>query len=223
MWQKDTHYVPEAVREAIRAKLSTDADRVFKKGLTGNPYSETHGWDKPHVEYNKRVLNLANSYIGSLAEQGKLENGKLSGNQAEYFIQRIKKDGFGDQQVYLFNQKVLTALRVITLGGIAAGGMRQFEKLRKFAQSQKLKNYYMIAKNALEKGDWKTANQAIRGGGAIGSDGENLINELIKLGYYREAIIFEGEWKGRLLELRTVEAGQSVPRVPNNFEAFERE
>lgn len=173
----------------------------------------------------KHISNTTNAYaslpIIILAVLRSRESSNVENSPARR-LSILSRELFGDRQVYIFNQRVLKALRVIALGGIAAGGMRHFEQLRKFDQSQKLKNYYMIAKNSLEKGDWKTANQAIRSGGAIGSYGENLINEPTKLGYYREAIIFEGEWKGRLLELRAVEAGQPVPRVPNNFEAYER-
>lgn len=218
---KGHHYVPEAVKNKLKTLLSAEADRVFSRGTTGNPYREDHNYGAAHHEYNRRVMALADRYVDDLRKHGKLKGGKLSGEQAEYFLGRIKKDGFGDREVYNFNQKVLSKLRLIALGGIAAAGLGQFERLRKFDQNQSLKRHYMEAKIALQNGEWKIADKAIRGGGFAGG-GNSLVSDLIEAGYPYEASILEDKWKERVGQFRAIENGHSVPGVPDRFEAFER-
>lgn len=200
--------------------LSPEEERVFRKGVTRSPFSESHGWSRAHEEYNNRVGVLLRNHIAELRKLRTLRGGKLSGPQAENFLEGIKKNGFGDRRVHAFNQSVLRKLRLIALGGIVAAGLGQFENLRKFDQNAALKRYYMTAKRALQEGDWQTADRAIRGGGGVGSGANNLSNELVGLGYYREAAILEERRKQRVNDFRAVQDGHSVRGVPNKFEDF---
>ncbi|HEX3657919.1 MAG TPA: hypothetical protein VHV55_19175 [Pirellulales bacterium] len=216
------HYIPQSFRRAIAKLLSAEAERVFKKQITTNPYSEWHGNSREHMEYNDRVAILVRNHISGLARAEKLVGGKLTRDQAEYIVARIKKDGFGDRKVYEFNQNVLQSLRLLALGSIVARGLGEFKKIDKLDRSVEVKRYYNAAAEALTKGDWRAADRAVRGGGGVGSGANNLLNAILLAGYEKEALILQDRWKARVEQFRTIERGNHVDGVPDGFEAFER-
>ncbi len=212
------HWVPTSVRKKLETFLSTDAQKTFKRSVTGDPYGVTHDATSQngvsHNEYNQRVMSKLSEKIDRLRNEGALVKGKLTGPQAEAFVAGIKKNGLGDKRIQLFNQGVLKTLKLIALGGIMMKGLEQAARAQNLGNAVISNNHYKNAVVALQRGDWRRANAEIQGGYP---SGKNLVDDLINAGYYRDGLTLLGLWQRREKDFIKIENGQSVAGVPDDF------
>lgn len=154
-----------------------------------------------HSEYNKRVTKLLRRYIGKLRAQGKLQGGKLSGEQAREFLAGIKKNGGGDSTVHTFNEGVRAHLRLLSLATLLAGGvLNQFVKGADVAsRSHNLRR----AIEALKNNDLNTATNRMVG------DRDSLYLDLLDHGLTTPALDLKKWWGDALDRLRRKESFDS--------------
>jgi hypothetical protein len=184
------HYVPGQAQRNLIEYLSAGAQKIFEQGITGNPNNLDHGNRRygplKHSEYNEIVERLTREYIEELRRKKLLVDGKMTGAQAQAWLERIKANGAGNTKALEFNRAVLQSLKLASLAGILASSM--LNDARGTLTAMKETPYFKRAHEALLRGDLATAHKNL-----VGED-HSLYQELVDRGFPNAALRFRDEW-----------------------------